>query len=93
MKKYLIDPKLSWYKANLHCHTTHSDGYYSPEEIKRIYMERGYSIVAFSDHEVIFDNSFLSDENFVALTAVEYSIKQHIRDNTVPARKRCRVKQ
>ena len=74
MKKYLINPNLKWYKANLHCHTNQSDGFFSPEEIKKHYMEHGYSIVAFSDHEMIFDNSYLTDDNFVAITATEYSI-------------------
>lgn len=74
MKKVLIDPRLKWCKANLHCHTNQSDGFYTPSEIKKHYMEQGYSIVAFSDHEIIFDNSYLTDENFVAITATEYSI-------------------
>ena len=74
MKKVLIDPRLKWCKANLHCHTNQSDGFYTPSEIKKHYMEQGYSIVAFSDHEMIFDNSYLMDESFVALTATEYSI-------------------
>ena len=76
MKKYLIDPKLKWYKANLHCHTTNSDGHFSPEEIKKIYMDHGYSIVAYTDHEVIFDNSYLCDDNFIAITSTEYSINE-----------------
>lgn len=74
MKFYLIDPTKKWCKANLHCHTCHSDGFYTPEQIKKIYMKRGYQIVAFSDHELIFDNSYLTDENFVAITATEYSL-------------------
>ena len=74
MKKYLINPNLNWYKANLHCHTTNSDGFYTPEQIKKIYKEHGYSVVAYTDHDVIFDNSHLTDDDFVALTAVEYSI-------------------
>ena len=38
MKIYLIDPNKKWQKANLHCHTNNSDGFYSPEEIKKYYM-------------------------------------------------------
>jgi len=74
MKKYLIDPNKKWCKANLHCHTVLSDGCLTPEEIKERYMAHGYSVVAYSDHEILHDNSHLCDENFVALTAVEYSI-------------------
>ena len=76
MKYFLINPELKWFKANLHCHSTNSDGFYSPMDIKRIYKKHGYKIVAFSDHEVIYDSSFLTDKNFVAITATEYSINQ-----------------
>ena len=75
MKKYLIDPKLEWCKANFHCHTTVSDGAFTPEEIKRIYMEQGYKIVAFSDHKVIVDHYDLCDDDFVAITSVEYNME------------------
>ncbi len=74
MKRYIISPKLNWYRANMHCHTTVSDGHFTPEEIKEVYQEMGYSIVAYSDHELIRDHSDLSDESFLAITASEYSI-------------------
>ncbi|MBQ3505999.1 MAG: hypothetical protein IJA89_04410 [Clostridia bacterium] len=71
MKKYLLPEKGAFYKANMHVHTTVSDGKDSPEEIKRIYKEKGYSIVAYTDHEVLVPHDELCDENFVAITAVE----------------------
>ena len=40
------------YKANLHTHSTVSDGDYSPAEVIRLYAERGYDLLAFSDHSV-----------------------------------------
>ena len=73
MKKYIIDPNQMWVKANLHCHTTNSDGEKTPEEIKEMYKAHGYHVVAFTDHEIFYDNSHLSDESFIALTASEYS--------------------
>ena len=69
--KYLLPKDGNLYKANLHCHTTVSDGKFSPEEIKKIYMEHGYSAVAYTDHQVCRPHTELSDENFVALTGVE----------------------
>ena len=51
--KYLIGNKGNFYKANLHTHTTVSDGRFTPEEIKNLYLEKGYSVVAFTDHNVI----------------------------------------
>ena len=73
MKKYLLKNVGNFYKANLHVHTTVSDGSMSPEEIKRIYMEKGYSVVAFTDHEVMVPHPELTDEHFVALTSIEIS--------------------
>ena len=52
------------YKANLHCHTTFSDGRLTPENVKREYMARGYSIVAYTDHEIPFVHSDLKDKDF-----------------------------
>jgi len=62
------------YKANLNCHTNISDGEYSPEEIKALYKSQGYSVVAFSDREVMIPHKELKDENFIPLTACEYEI-------------------
>ena len=69
MKKYLLPRAANFYKANLHVHTTVSDGEITPEEIKRIYMEQGYSVVAFTDHEVMVPHPELTDESFVAITS------------------------
>ena len=38
--------------ANLHNHTTHSDGVYSPSEIVRIAKDEGYKEIAVTDHDV-----------------------------------------
>lgn len=70
----LLPEKGKFYKANLHAHTSVSDGKYSPEEVKRAYLEHGYSVVAFTDHEVLVPHPSLSDENFLALTSFEVSV-------------------
>ena len=74
MKKYLLPNNGSFYKANLHIHSTVSDGQMSVEEIKERYMEQGYSIVAYTDHEIMVPHPELTDENFLALTSTEISI-------------------
>ncbi|MBQ1244749.1 MAG: PHP domain-containing protein [Clostridia bacterium] len=74
MKKHLFSQKGKFYKANLHCHTTVSDGRCSPEEIKRRYKEMGYSIIAFTDHVVMVDHSDLNDESFLALKGYEIHV-------------------
>lgn len=77
MKKYLISPELNWYRANMHCHTTVSDGSCTPEEIKKAYKDMGYSIVAYTDHEIIRTHNELTDDSFLALTSSEYSINDN----------------
>ena len=74
MRQYLLPEKGKFYKANLHMHTTVSDGANTPQEVKEAYQKEGYSIVAFSDHEVMVPHNELTDCNFLALTAFEKSI-------------------
>ena len=51
MKHYFISQDKKQYRANLHAHSTLSDGKLSPEELKRAYRAQGYSILAITDHE------------------------------------------
>lgn len=81
MKKYLISNNGNFYKANLHCHTNVSDGKYTPEEIKQLYSEQGYSVVAFTDHEVFIPHNELTDNDFVALNACEISVSEQGKSN------------
>ena len=76
MKKYLLPENVNWYRANFHCHTVYSDGAYTPEKVKEVYKNHGYSIVAYTDHDVLLDHSDLNDEGFLALTSSEYAVNQ-----------------
>ena len=71
MKKFLLSEGGNFYKANLHCHTTLSDGKKTPEEVKKIYQDRGYSIVAYTDHDILIPHPELCDESFLALNGFE----------------------
>ena len=76
MKKYILPEGLNWYRANMHCHTTVSDGKLTPEQVKDAYKSRGYSVVAYTDHEIMVPHNDLTDENFLALTSTEISINE-----------------
>ena len=76
MKVWLLPEGGRFYKANLHLHTTVSDGRFTPEEIKAAYREQGYSILAFTDHEIFVPHNDLSDENFLALNAHEIAVNE-----------------
>ena len=84
MKRYLLPEKGNFYKANMHMHSTVSDGKLSPEEIKRAYMEKGYSIVAYTDHEVLVPHTELSDKDFLAITAAELAFNLYHVDGGYP---------
>jgi len=42
--------KAKWFKGNLHCHTTESDGNATPEFVTRWYRRHGYDFLVLSDH-------------------------------------------
>lgn len=76
MKKYLLPESGTFFKANLHCHSTVSDGVMTPEEIKALYKEKGYSVVAFTDHDVLVAHPELTDDGFVALNGYEMEVNE-----------------
>jgi len=78
MKKYLISPGKKQYKANLHCHSTLSDGKCTPEELVKMYKEQGYSILAITDHERPHTHHRMSTPDFMLITGYE----AYIRTNT-----------
>lgn len=74
MKKILLpeeNENLKYYKANLHCHSTISDGAKTPEQLKEDYKAHGYSILAITDHEVFIPHSDLCDSDFLMLNGYE----------------------
>ena len=80
--KILLDSNKPFYKANLHCHSTYSDGKCTPTQLKEEFKKRGYSIVAFTDHEHVIDHSYLNDEDFLTITSCEVAIKEFPEQST-----------
>ena len=76
MKKYLISENGNFYKANLHCHTNYSDGKLSPAEVKELYKKLGYSIVAYTDHDILIPHDDLTDGEFLALHGFEMEVNE-----------------
>jgi hypothetical protein len=46
---------LKWYKGNLHCHSTNSDGNTLPHIVASWYRDHGYDFVYITDHNVFTD--------------------------------------
>lgn len=83
MRKYLLPENANQYKANLHTHTDWSDGQFPPEEVKRLYKEQGYSIIAYTDHDVFLQHNELSDDTFLALNGYEMEVNQLKTETTL----------
>lgn len=89
MSKYFLLPeKGNFYKANLHTHTTLSDGRLTPEQMKAAYKKEGYSVVAFTDHNNYVHHTELDDPDFLTLAAFEGDITEPLDDpsNWSPAK-------
>jgi len=55
----------NWYKGNLHCHSTVSDGILTPEEVVSVYKRNGWDFLAFTDHRIFTDwSDELASEDF-----------------------------
>lgn len=83
MRKYLLPENTNSYKANLHTHTDLSDGKFPPEEVKRLYREQGYSIIAYTDHDIFLQHNDLTDDSFLALNGYEMEVNQPKGDATL----------
>ncbi len=71
MRHHLLPNDCEDYRVNMHSHSTCSDGSFTPEEIKAMYVEKGYSAVAFTEHRELFDFSRLNDDRFIAIKSYE----------------------
>lgn len=85
MKYWLLPEKGNFYKANLHSHSTVSDGTLSPAEMKELYKSHGYSILCCTDHEIMVPHHDLSDDDFLMLTGFELGFDEE-KDDFLEAR-------
>lgn len=61
----------NWYKANLHAHTTVSDGKLSPVEAAAHYRRQGYQVLAITDHERVVPPLEYCAHDFLCLDGLE----------------------
>jgi len=74
-KKSLTNPfetKGKWFKAALHVHTTNSDGDVDVATRLKQYRDKGFDVVAVTDHRTTNDLSGFSDRKFLALSSIEF---------------------
>lgn len=79
----------TFYRANLHSHTTRSDGSLEPSELFASYRDAGYDILAMTDHEEAYDNTALSTPDLLVLRGFEMSFAPAGRSS--PTRATCHI--
>ena len=91
MKKHLLPEGGKFYKANLHSHSTVSDGVKTPEELKEMYKAHGYSVFAYTDHDNFVTHNDLTDDEFLVINGHEASCVEDIEDPEYAWRKVCHL--
>jgi len=66
-------------KAQLHCHTTASDGRLRPQEAVDRYREAGYAFLALTDHDRITRMEGSGDSDFCLIPGVERTVPRPVR--------------
>jgi len=66
-------------RAQLHCHTRHSDGRDVPRTVLEHYRAAGYTFVVFTDHNRVTVCEDLNDGAFLALSGVESTVPRPFR--------------
>ena len=73
-KKHLLPQVDRYFKANLHTHSTISDGKLTREEVKDAYKALGYQILCLTDHNTTANHSDMNEPDFLMLTGVEINV-------------------
>ena len=76
MRYNLFPEEGMFYKANLHAHTNISDGKLTPVEMRDLYRDHGYSILAITDHEIMMDHTDLSQPGFLMINGYEIYLRE-----------------
>ena len=80
MRNFPFDQPGTYFKGNIHSHSTHSDGLLEPAEVVNAYRDRGYDFVAITDHFLerygypITNTEALRSPGFTTLLGVEMHV-------------------
>lgn len=70
-----------WFKGNLHCHSTISDGEMPPDQVAVLYRQGGYDFLALTEHDMQTDWRAFETGSFMILPGVEIGVvdeQQHV---------------
>jgi len=65
-----------WYKGNLHCHSTESDGIRSPMEVMNWYSTHGYAFNSITDHNLLTIPEKFGKPPLLAIPGIELTCRR-----------------
>ena len=68
----------TYYKTQLHCHSTNSDGNMAPQTVAQEYLSRGYEIIFLTDHNYMTNATEYQMPGILAINSEEYTFAKHI---------------
>lgn len=66
-----------YYKAQMHCHTTNSDGNYTPQQLVEKYKNSGYEIIMITDHNYMTLSSEVNVPGVLVIQSEEITFDRH----------------
>lgn len=70
----------SFYKGNIHCHSTRSDGRIAPEKVIEAYRERGYHFLMLTEHNIYTHFTGFDTDQFLLLPGMEINAPPDIHE-------------
>jgi len=67
-----------YFKAQLHCHSTNSDGVMNPQTVAQEYLSRGYEILFITDHNFMTPDSSYSQPGLLTINGEELTFNKHM---------------
>lgn len=71
MEQLIYTADQPWFRGNLHCHTTNSDGALPPAEVADHYAKLGYDFLAISDHLKVTDPQTVQRDDLLLIPGTE----------------------
>jgi hypothetical protein len=71
MEQHVYSIGLPWFRGNLHCHTTNSDGALPPETVASHYADLGYDFLAITDHLQVTDPATVERNDLLLIPGTE----------------------
>jgi len=75
---FSLNAQSRYYKAQMHCHTTNSDGGYSPQDLVLKYKADGYEIMMITDHNHLTLPSEVNVPGVLCIASEEITFERHM---------------